>query len=256
VRAVLASFAFGFAVGISACATVPPPAHQRPPRAPIIQADVLPDWGRQRREVAKPKAKVSVAGIEGTLASFDVKITMEKLGREFGACHEPRARRVPMLAGSLEFEIHVQHSGEVSQVELRTSDVGDRELERCFLDVVRAAHFPRPNGGDANVTYTMLLGPAGKGREPEQWEPGRVQHVVSKRGADVSEQCELPSGAAFSITAYVNARGRVVTAGVTAGSTAQPEHFDCIAKAMRSLSMPKPTKKRFAKVTFPLNATS
>jgi hypothetical protein len=251
VRAVVALFA----VGMLACASAPKPIPPRK-RAPIIQADVLPDWGRQRREAAKPKSKVEVAGIEGTLASFDVRTTMEKMGREFAACHEPRARRVPMLSGSLEFGIQVKHSGDVSQVELRTSDVGDRELERCFLGVVGTAHFPRPNGGDANVTYTMLLGPAGKGREPEQWEAGRVQHVLNKRGADVSEQCELPSGAAYTITAYVNARGKVVAAGVTAAATAQPEHFDCIAKAMRRWSMPKPTKKRFAKVTFPLNANN
>ena len=248
-RAVWALFAVGI---LAACAGAPAPTPKRPREAPFVQADV-PDRGRQRHEAVKKKASVEVAGIEGTLARFQVKITMEKMGREFAACHEPRARRVPMLAGSLEFGIQVKHSGEVSQVDLRTSDVGDRELERCFLGVVGAAHFPRPNGGDANVTYTMLLGPAGKGREPEQWEAGRVRQVLSKQTAEVSEKCELPSGEAYTVTAYVNARGRVVASGVSSGSTARPEHFDCIAKAMRNWSMPKPTKKRFAKVTFPLN---
>lgn len=245
------------AAGLLGCASAPKPAPQRPaPKPqPIIQADVLPDWGKQKREAAKPKAKVEVRGIEGTLHSFDVKVAMEQKAREFAKCHEPRAKRVPILAGSLEFGIQVKQSGTVEQVELRTSDVGDRELERCFLDVIMATQFPRPNGGDANVTYTMLLSPGGKAREPEQWNPGRVQHLLEKRGADVSEHCELPSGGDFTITAYVNKQGRVVAAGVTSRAPTVASQFDCIAKELRRWPMPKPSKKRFAKITFPLRAS-
>lgn len=62
--------------------------------------------------------------------------------------------------------------------------------------MIRATQFPRPNGGDANVTYTMLLSPARKGREPEQWEPRKVQRVLSKHGRNVSEKVRcLPAAA-------------------------------------------------------------
>lgn len=255
-RAVLALVA----VGLLGCASAPKPAPKRvvPKPQPIIQADVLPNWQKPSERAspaAKAKQNVQVQGIEGTLHSFDVKVTMEQKTREFAACHEPRARRVPILSGSLEFGIQVEHTGTVLQVDLRTSDVGDRELERCFVEVIRATQFPKPNGGDANVTYTMLLAPGGKAREPEQWGSERVQHLLDKRGADLSEQCELPRGGDFTITAYVNKKGRVVAAGVTTRAPVEASQFDCISKALKRWPMPKPHKKRFAKVTFPLRAT-
>lgn len=229
-----------------------------PKAAPIVQADVLPEWGREARAAAhgtlhKP-TKVEVRGIEGTLGNFEVRVTMEQKSQDFAACHEPRASRVPPLSGSIEFAIHVKSTGEVIEVDLNSSDVGDRQLERCFIDVIRATQFPRPNGGDAKVSYTMLLGPARKGREPEQWAPDRVRRILSKHGGDVAEKCELPRGGAYTVTAYVNARGRILAAGVTSRAPTQAEQFDCIAESLRRWPMPRPSKKRFAKVTFPLRA--
>lgn len=238
----------------AACASKTP-APATPQAAPIIVPDVMPSWGRTQSEAASTKPKVQVRGIEGTLHNFDVKVTIEGHNKAFAKCQESPARRVPMLAGSIEFGIHVRHSGEVSDVDLRASDVGDRELERCFIDVIRGVHFPRPNGGDANVTYTMLLGPAGKGREPEQWNPGRVQHVVNKHGADVREECSLPTDQAYTVTAYINASGRVISAGVAGKAMSETDRFDCIAAQLSRWEMPKPTKKRVAKVTFPLRSS-
>ena len=238
----------------AACGSKTP---QKPttPRAPIIVPDVMPGWGRTQSSQAAAKPKVQVRGIEGTLHNFDVKVTIERHNKQFAVCQEAPARRVPMLSGTIEFGIHVRHSGEVSDVDLRTSDVGDRELERCFIDVIRGVHFPRPNGGDANVVYTMLLGPAGKGGEPEQWNAGRVQHLVAKHGADVREECSLPTGEAYTVTAYINASGKVISAGVAGRAMSDAERFDCIADKLSHWSMPKPTKKRIAKVTFPLRSS-
>jgi hypothetical protein len=101
----------------------------------------------------------------------------------------------------------------------------------------------------------MLLGPPSKGREPEQWNPGRVQHLVAKHGADVRDECELPTGEAYTVTAYVNASGRVISAGVAGKAMSETQRFDCIAEQLSHWSMPKPTKKRIAKVTFPLHST-
>jgi hypothetical protein len=184
-----------------------------------------------------------------------VKVKIEAHNKDFAACQASRPRKSQQLAGSMEFGIHVKHSGDVSDVDLRNSDVGDRALERCFIDVIRSVHFPRPNGGDANVTYTMLLGPEGKAREAEEWSPGRVQHVVAKHGEDVRAECALPNGEVFTVTAYINGSGRVISAGVAGKAMSEVERFDCIAEKLSGWEMPKPTKKRLAKVTFPLRSS-
>jgi hypothetical protein len=222
------------------------PVVRRPVRAPqvVVEAPVE----REKRA----DARVNVRGIEGTLSNYDVRATMEKRGTEFGACHEPRARRMPRLAGNIEFAIRVTPEGAVSQVQVRNSDVGDRALERCFVDVIRATPFPRPNGGEANVMWTMMLGPSRPGKDPELWEHGRIERVLAKKAPELRETCAVPTDGSFLITMYVNRRGRVVTAGVSGPGGGEPELLDCLAAGLRSWRMPTPRKSALAKVSFPL----
>jgi hypothetical protein len=197
--------------------------------------------------------KVQVAGIEGTLANFDVRVTMEGKAREFGRCHAPRLQRLPALAGSVEFKIHVHGDGSVVSVAVANSDLGDRELERCFTDVIQATPFPKPRGGDANVSYTMLLEASHKGREPELWETDRVRHVLTRNAHDIRESCDLRSLRHFKATVYVNRSGRVVSAGVAGKGNHENGTYDCIAEALHKLPMPKAKKKSLAKVSFAMN---
>jgi hypothetical protein len=214
-----------------------------------------PSAGGDVPKVEERDRKVQVAGIEGTLANFDVRVTMEARAREFGACHAPRLRKVPGLSGNVEFKIRVLADGSVSSVELPSSDLGDRALERCFAGVIKATQFPKPRGGDANVTYNMQLSPSRKGREPEQWEAERIRHVLQKRADDVREMCALRAPRAYRTTIYVNRRGKVVAAGV-AGKADADGAYDCIADAVRKWPMPKAKKKALAKVTFAMAGTT
>jgi hypothetical protein len=77
-----------------------------------------------------------------------------------------------------------------------------------------------------------------------------VQAVAAKLGKDLREECSLTRGEAYTITAYVNASGRVVAAGVAGPAMSEPTRPDCIAQQLARWPMPKPTKKRIAKVTF------
>lgn len=216
------------------------------PKASTAVADA-PDRGtRQEKHVA-------VQGIEGTLSNFDVRVTMEKHGKAFAKCHEPRVRKVPALAGAIEFKIHVLTTGEVSDVFVRVSDLGDRVLERCLSEVIHAAHFPAPHGGEADVTWNMLLEPARKGRAPEQWESAHVERVLRKLGGEVLATCDAKRGGPITVTAYVSRSGKVLAAGLSAARQSPPEQFDCIAEELRSWPMPK-ARKGVAKVSFPLRS--
>ncbi len=199
----------------------------------------------------KANKKVGVQGIHGTLAPFDVKITMEKQGKAFAKCHEPRARRVPSLAGALEFNIRVLSTGEVADVNVRQSDVGDRVLERCFSEVIRNTRFPAPRGGEATVQWQMELAPGRKHREPEAWDSERIEKVLKKNRPELIEACDLKRAGSITVTAYVSKRGKVVAAGVAAPDERSDEALDCIADELRSWPMPKP-RKGIAKVSFPL----
>jgi hypothetical protein len=147
----------------------------------------------------------------------------------------------------------VLSSGEVSDVFVRVSDLGDRVLERCLSEVIQAAHFPAPHGGEADVTWNMLLEPARKGRAPEQWETAHVERVLRKLGGEVLATCDAKRGGPITVTAYVSRSGKVLAAGLSAARQSPPEQFDCIAEELRSWPMPK-ARKGIAKVSFPLRS--
>lgn len=187
------------------------------------------------------------------MSSYDVRTTMERRGNELLACQEPRVRVVPVMAGTVEFAIQVDRQGKVGEVLVRASDLGDRVLERCISDVIVQTPFPPPNGGDAKVTWTMILEPARAGMEPELWEQEHIEKVIDEHLEELKTECDLPpQSKKFDVTAYVNRRGRVVSASVMARGLAPSEHLDCIVEKLGQWPMPKPKTSRFAKVSFKL----
>jgi hypothetical protein len=220
--------------------------------APIAKKPKAKAKATPSQIAAREERKVAVQGIVGTLSNFDVRVTLEKRNKEFAKCHEARARSVPALAGSIEFKVHVLRDGNVSNVHVRDSDLGDRVLERCLSEVIGATHFPEPNGGEADVQWNMMLEPAGRAREPEKWEQERIERVVRKHRGALLETCDARGAGLFTVTAYVSRSGRVLAAGVAAKDASSAEQFDCIADELqRTWHMPKP-RKGIAKVSFPI----
>jgi hypothetical protein len=240
----------GLALGLIACAGPEQTLMRSARRSPRASRAAAPEPEAPSQRAERQERAVGVQGIEGTLSNFEVRVVMDKRAKDFALCHEPRARNVPALAGSVEFKIHVEQSGQVSDVQVRASDLGDRVLERCLSEVITAAKFPEPRGGEADVTWSMSLEPAGRGQVAERWDTDRVERVLRKNRNELLETCDTPRGT-FDVTAYVSHSGRVLAAGVAAKQSVAPEQFDCIAEALRSWTMPKP-RKGIAKVSFPI----
>jgi hypothetical protein len=241
---------WAFALVLAACGTTSQ-------QAPVAHAPAhTPAPAVAQAEPAPPRVEtpVKISGIEGSMSSYDVRATMDKRGAALGACHEPRARVVPALSGTIEFAIAVSGEGAVSEVSVASSDLGDRTLERCVSQVIAETAFPRPNGGDARVTWTMILEPTRASAAAEPWDRERIAKVLDKKLPELREECSVNGGGQFDVTAYVNKRGRVVAAGVTSRRAAKPEDLDCIVSELRSWSMPRPKTSRFAKVTFGLGS--
>ena len=223
---------------------------RRVERPPTESAEAAPTHKPDARDEA-----VAVTGIEGSMSSYEVNQTMEARTAEIAKCHEPRARAVPPLSGRAEFAVAVGREGNVEDVAVRASDLGDRALERCVSEVIRETTFPKPNGGDAKITWTMVLEPTRAGAEAEVWDREHITRVIDKHLPDLREECDVASRAApFGVTAYVNRRGRVVSAGVMAPSDTSPETLDCIVAQLRAWPMPRPRHGRFAKVQFALKS--
>jgi hypothetical protein len=224
------------------------PRASEPTPSPVVEAAPPAAPEPDPRESA-----VNIRGIEGSMSSYDVNQAMEGRSDALSACHAPRVRAVPALSGAIEYAIKVDAEGNVGDVAVRSSDVGDLALERCIGEVIESEPFPRPNGGDAKFTWSMILEPAYASAAPEAWQAEQVDKALDRYLPDLHEVCSDARPARLGAIAYVNKKGRVVAASITPNGRASDEELDCLVTELRKWSLPRPKQSRFAKVSFSLS---
>jgi len=192
-------------------------------------------------------------GLTGSLSPQEANAALVDHLEAFAACFTPHTRRLRTLGGRLLLKFHIAVDGTVSKVRPIDSTVGHREAERCAMDVAAAVQFPRPHGGEAEVTWPLLLDPPDDVLHPVTWDPTRVESVLDRRGALTLEGCREPdSRDGYQVTTYVSRGGRVLSAGAIARKEGEAdEELDCIVRKVRRWRMPA-AREHQAKVTFEL----
>lgn len=228
--------AFFLVFAAMGCGGAEPPAQQ-------------PEPAREAPERAVPL----VAKTSQELGSVDPKA----LKRAFGAldekymkCQKHALERIDLVAGNVTFFLRIGSDGSPKWAYLEESEIGDRETEQCLVDVVMSAQWPRPDGGDAEVRYSMEL-PLQAARPPSDWSPDKVAGALGRNGEAIGK-CKAGAGTAFHATIYVGPGGKVLSAGVATSSKDAQESANCLAKALVKMKgLPSPGSWP-AKVTFPL----
>lgn len=188
-----------------------------------------------------------IEGLMGTISSTAVQRALEpKIGRFFH-CFSQRSNAVQVLGGRIVLAFRVRVDGSVLWVYPRESTLGDRETERCMLDVAAGVRFSPPNGGEAEFSYPLELDPADDVRPATFWDASRVASNVDRVRGEIVDCGTGP----FQVTLYVAPGGRVIAAGASTPDQEQADALDCVAQAVRGWSMPDPGSYP-AKVTFGL----
>jgi hypothetical protein len=223
------------ACGLTAMACGGPPAREPEPA---------------HEETPPPKLALQTRSELGTVDPDAVHAAFHKLSYRFADCQKRGLDRVEVLAGNVKFFLRIGEDGRAKWTYLEDgSDVGDRATEQCFLDAVMAARWPRPDGGDAEVRYSMEL--SAVGRPASDWSSDRVADALGRRGGAI-ERCKGSAGAAFQGTMYVGPGGRVLSAGVVSSSKDGDSAAACLVKVLETLKgLPSPGSWP-AKVSFAL----
>jgi hypothetical protein len=225
--AVLAACAF-------ACGSEPPP------KAPEPAQD-------ESQHEVKPTLKTRSE--LGTVDADLVSAAFHKLQDQLTSCYAQGQQRIEMLAGNVKFFVRIGEDGSAKWTYFEESDLGDRDTEKCLLDAVMSAHWPKPDGGDAEARYTMEF-PA-QGRPATDWSSDKIAAALGKHGEAIDD-CKSGTSASFRATMYVGPGGRVLGAGVQTSSRDGAEKCDCLSHALRKLKgLPSPGSWP-AKVTFGL----
>jgi hypothetical protein len=234
----LKTIALSWLATLLACGGEPPP----PPKAPEAPRAQQP-----------PKEHSPVLKMKSELGSIDpaaVKRAFTALDDKFIECQKRALDRVEVLSGGVQFFLRIAEDGAPKWAYLESSDIGDRPTEKCLLDVVMGARWPRPDGGDAEARYGMDL-PLQATRPPNDWNAERIAGALGKH-QDAIVRCKAGASASFRATMYVAPGGKVLAAGVAISSKDGEEPADCLADVLVKMKgLPSPGSWP-AKVTFGL----
>ncbi len=201
-------------------------------------------------EAPPPKPSLKTSSELGDVDPAAVTGAFKKLSDSFVDCQKQGLDRVEVLAGAVKFFLRIGADGSAKWAYLEESEIGDRDTEKCLLDVVTGARWPRPSGGDAEARYTMEL-PLQSTRPPSDWGPDKVAAALGRQG-DVIDRCKAGAGGSFRATMYVGTGGKVLAAGVATSTKDGDAKADCLSKALLKLKgLPSPGSWP-AKVSFGL----
>jgi hypothetical protein len=151
-------------------------------------------------------------------------------------------------SGPVVYSMRVSHSGQVKWVFLKDSSLGDRKAEKCMLDVLRAASWPIPQGGEDGLAEKPFEFPDREERPPVEWTADQVEPAL-RSAAGKFAKCRAGNKSVFRSTAIVHTSGKVLSAGIAAADEKGEDVADCMVELILKLKFPK-TGSWPAKVSF------
>ncbi len=209
-----------------------------------------PEPAREQPESRPMRPALRTKSELGSVDPAAVKQAFRGLEAEFMGCQKRALDRVEVLSGGVKFFLRITEDGKAKYAYLEESDLGDRATEKCLLDYVLGAPWPKPDAGEAEARYAMEL-PLQATRPASDWSADKVAAVLGKHGDEV-DRCKAGANATFRATMYVGPGGKVIAAGVATSSKDGEAKSDCLAEALVKMKgLPSPGSWP-AKVSFGL----
>ncbi len=223
-----------------------------------IVAWTVTGCGGDPKETKKPGYEIdderddSNGGMEmmqefGGMNEEKVSKTIEGLYPSLTDCLMKGYERVEFLGGEVAFLVKVNLKGEAIAAQAERSTLGDFQSEQCMLGKLKDSRWPKPVGGKIGLARTSIaFDPPADVRAPVEWSESDIATVLSE--AD-SELTGCGRGGPFSVTAYVNTRGKVMSAGIAHADDNGDDVAACIVGVVQHIKFPSPGSWP-AKVTF------
>ncbi len=176
-----------------------------------------------------------------------VEATFGSIQPEIMRCVTVGAGRIRELGGHFVVSLRIDRDGRARWAHLAESTLGDRDTEKCVLEVARTTSWPRPVGGEGLAKRAFDVD---AGVEPLAIKAERVKHAI-KLASERSSRCTKGQAGKFVATAYVRPNGRVLSAGVATPGQDAEDAADCLVRELKKLSFGSPGRKP-AKITFEL----
>jgi hypothetical protein len=210
-------------------------ASAAPPPKPVV-ADAAPE--QEKVDTGPTSMESEIGGLneeamDQAFASLDLR-----------RCVADRMEKLDQLGGELKVRLRIDRRGSTRWVYLSQSTLGDREAEKCVLDMVRAKTWPKPLGGEGVAEKELVIDPRS---EPIALDEKRSKVQIAQARAEAGK-CRRGVPGSFFATVYLRPDGQVVTAGVAVPSEKGEDVADCMVEAVRKVRFRG--DRRTAKLSF------
>jgi len=206
----------------------PPPAP--PPPAP---ARVIVEDSEHEREEG-----VEIVHARGHMEKEAIERGVAPHADEMSKCYTMKVGHRRWLGGHVQLTWDIRADGTITRV-LLDGDLGAWDIEKCLLDVARAATFDKPVGGDADFALPLAFSPTSP---TEPWDDDRALKAIGKQLAklDACGKAEAPPDD-VTITIYVGARGKAQSVGFASPTSELTDTWaECAHKAALAWRLPNP----------------
>jgi hypothetical protein len=210
------------AILVAACSAscgAPPPPEPKTVEAPPPPKKKSMTWG-EFGVVDVKKVDEVFAGLQATLT----------------ACQD---RGNKFSSGTIHYTMRTDHSGHVKYAFVKISELGDREVEKCMLEVLRKATWPIPEEGDDAMIEKPITFPDREERPPEDWQADQIMPALGKVKGKLQD-CRKGHSGMFHATIHVDKSGKVASAGIAAPDDKGEPLIDCMVDVIKKMKCPSP----------------
>jgi hypothetical protein len=184
---------------------------------------------------------VTVIDARGHMDPAAVEAGIKPHGAELGECYTTRVAGRRWLGGHVVIHWDIKKDGTISRVRLAQSDLGAWPIEKCLLDIARAATFARPIGGDAD--FTLPLDFSAKGAALD-WDDDQALRAVGGQLMELdacAKHAKTRAPSDVAVTVYVGPRGKAKSVGFASDASDIDEKWaECAQKAAMKWRLPDP----------------
>jgi hypothetical protein len=225
----LAAAACGGSSGKTHGARPDEPARPHVPRVPVDDSE--------------PEDGVVITSAHGRMDTAVVEAGIEPYKEDLGACYTSRVGARRWLGGRVSIRWDIKRDGTITAVKLAESELGAWPIEKCLLEVARAATFGKPIGGDADFAIPLEFSARGKHAD---WEEAGAQKAVGRQLAAIdacmkAKDIKGPAPEDVTITVYIGPQGKPLSVGFASPRSVLDEAWaDCAEKAALAWKLPDP----------------
>ncbi len=106
------------------------------------------------------KPKIVREPLIGTLDPKMIQQTVDKYRFELQLCYELALRRNQQISGSMEWQWHLDSTGEIYDIELLQSSIQDQQMIQCVKQKIASWSWPKPQKGSIQISFPFHFKPA------------------------------------------------------------------------------------------------